>query len=51
MDWRTQIAGAATALALLIGADGPASADDGDVDIVGLRLGTTVDEAWEAIRK
>jgi hypothetical protein len=51
MDWRTGIAGAATALALLIGVGSPASADSGDVDIVGLRLGMTVDEAREAIRK
>lgn len=50
MNWRTGITGAAVALTLLAGLSGAASADSKDVDIVGLRLGMTVDEALEAIR-
>lgn len=49
MNVRTGLAGAA--LALLMGAGGAAAADGRDVDIVGLRLGMTVDEAIEGIRK
>ena len=51
MTWRTDIAVAATVLALLVGTSVRASAESGAPDIVGLRLGMTVDEAREAIRK
>ena len=51
MTWRTDIAVAATVLALLAGTSVRASAESGAPDIVGLRLGMTVDEAREAIRK
>lgn len=47
MTWGTRIAGATTALMLLTGASGAVLAD---VDIVGLRLGMTIEEAQEAIR-
>lgn len=49
MNWRTGIAAAATSLVLLTGLGDAALADSADVDIVGLKLGMTVDEAREAI--
>lgn len=46
---QTRIAGAAAALMIFAGLGQVASADTGDVDIVGLKLGMTLEEAQAAI--
>lgn len=49
VNGRPRIAGAAAALMILAGAGQVASADTADVDVVGLKLGMTLEEAQAAI--